>query len=132
MKESKFIEKIRQSMEMKGDYNQAVEYQADHEFLILDDLGSTGLENKPWRVEVIFSLVDLRKQRTLPTIFTSNLTPNEIKEILGHRIYSRLFANTNCFIDMFDYPDYRLQKIQESSLEATKRNIEGNGPKINH
>ena len=107
-REGKFFEKIRESMDNKGDWNQEVSYQCDHEFLVFDDIGSAGHGQTGWRQDVFFEIVNLRYQSKNPTVFSTNYSEQEIKEKLGARTHSRLFSNENTIIDMFDYPDLRI------------------------
>ncbi len=107
-KESDFLEKIRSSMDLKGDYRAAIEYNCDHEFFIYDDLGSTGMGSSTgWRQEVIFEMINLRYESQSPTIITTNYSRDKLKEIVGPRAASRLYAEENTCIDMFIYPDRR-------------------------
>ena len=95
-------------MDMKGDWNQELAYQCDHEFLIFDDVGSTGQGQTGWRQEVFLEVVNIRYESQKPTVFSTNYNKQEIYEKLGMRTHSRLFAKENTVIDMFDYPDLRL------------------------
>lgn len=92
---------------MKGDYQEAVDYQCDHEFFIFDDLGSTGEGATGWRQEVLFSMINLRYESLSPTVITTNLTRGDVARRIGERGYSRLYARENTIIEMFNYPDLR-------------------------
>lgn len=111
-KEMDFISRIKLSFDMKGDSDDEVRYLIDHEFYIYDDLGSTGCGikedgNVTWKQKVWFILIDERIASTRPTIITTNYTRKEIMHNVGARAYSRLFAEENCIIEMFNYPDLR-------------------------
>lgn len=106
-KESDFLERVRRSMDLQGDYHQAIKYHVDHEFLIFDDLGSTGSGKGEWRQEVLFEVINLRYESKAPTIFTTNFNRQECKERLGERSFSRLFAEENTVIEMWKYPNLR-------------------------
>lgn len=108
LREGKFLERIRSAMDMKGDYRQEIEYQIDHQFFILDDIGSSGEGKTDWRKEVYFEAINLRYESMKPTVFSTNYSEQEIKEKLGERSHSRLFAKENTVIDMFSYPDMRM------------------------
>ncbi|MEU9079667.1 ATP-binding protein [Kitasatospora sp. NPDC048538] len=56
--------------------------------LVLDDLGAA--KASEWTEELTLRLVDHRYEHLLPTIFTINLAPGEIKNALGDRTASRL------------------------------------------
>lgn len=56
--------------------------------LVLDDLGAA--KASEWTEELTLRLVDHRYEHLLPTIFTTNLAPGDIKNALGDRTASRL------------------------------------------
>lgn len=58
--------------------------------LILDDVGST--LNTEWQIENILALLDFRYSNNRPTIITTNLTSDLMKELLGERISRRVFS----------------------------------------
>lgn len=111
-KESEFLGKIRNSIDMNGDYTEAVKYFTDYEYFIYDDLGSTGLTD--WRKEILLNIIDTRYSSKKPTIFTSNLSKEEIMEKLGNRSYSRLFDNENTILN-FGNIDWRTIEPQSAS-----------------
>lgn len=83
--------------EDRGDYIKALGVILENEFFILDDLGSSPIND--WRREVMFELVDQRYESEKPTVFTSNLNREQIRDIYGERFYSRLFASENLILD---------------------------------
>ena len=74
-------------------------------FLIFDDMGAHAINE--WRAENFFTLVDMRYNQCLPTVFNSNLSPAEVKEYYGKRTASRIFAKENIIINLEDEKDYR-------------------------
>lgn len=105
--ESELFKKVRASMEeYKGDYLEALKYMIDDQLVMLDDVGSMGLNE--WRKEVIFDAIDERYNTTLPTVITTNYTSKEIKDFFHPRVYSRLFAKENIVIEINDGIDQRL------------------------
>jgi len=56
--------------------------------LIIDDLGAEVVSD--WSKSIIYEIVDTRIRKQLPLIITSNLEPEELKEIYGMRIYERI------------------------------------------
>ena len=60
--------------------------------LILDDLGANN--TKASIDNALFSLVDYRNKNNLPTIYTSNLSREGLKEKFNDRVVSRIFDNT--------------------------------------
>lgn len=65
---------------------------ADARPLILDDLGVA--KGSEWVEEVNYRLVNHRYEHALPTIFTSNILPKDLAEMLGGRVASRLHEMT--------------------------------------
>lgn len=104
--ERDYLSKIRKNLDLSGgDYLSTVNYLMDHEFVIIDDIGSSGFNE--WRTEVIFDTIDQRYESKKPTVFTSNLTRAQLAEGLGHRGASRLFAKENLIIEFHEAPDKR-------------------------
>lgn len=63
--------------------------------LLLDELGlQYGTERE--HIE-FFNLFNYRYENRLPTIATSNITPKQIQEKLGKRIYDRFFSDCQIF-----------------------------------
>ena len=67
--------------------------------LVLDDLGAervvrSGQEGTSWVQEQLFILINYRYERMLPTIITSNYRIDELTQMLGARITSRLWEMT--------------------------------------
>jgi len=60
------------------------------DFLVLDDLGSE--RSTEWVKERIFVIVNHRYREALPTIFTSNIGPEDLPAQLGDRTASRIIA----------------------------------------
>lgn len=56
--------------------------------LLVDDFGSS--KASEWVEEVTYRIVNWRYEHMKPTIFTSNLTPDAIKDSVGDRVASRL------------------------------------------
>lgn len=105
--ESELLKRVRSSMdEFKGDYLDALKYLIDDEIVMVDDVGSTGLNE--WRKEVIFDMIDERYNSMLPTIITTNFSSREIKENFHQRVYSRLFGIENIVIEIHDGNDERI------------------------
>lgn len=97
-KEHDLLGNIRTKMENGRDYLEDAKELCDDELIIIDDLGSTGVNE--WRNEVYFTIIDYRYSSRKPTIITTNLDKNKLAMDVGQRIYSRLMAQDNTFIDM--------------------------------
>ena len=89
-----------------------VQWILDDHFVMIDDLGSNGFTD--WKKEITLAAIDLRYESEMPTVFTSNLTRNEISDGLGFRAASRLFAAENTIIEMHSAKDQR-QVIRDKS-----------------
>ncbi len=113
-KEQDLLERIRSSMsEFKGDYFQTLKLLIDDDLVILDDIGSSGVND--WREEILFKTIDERYNSLKPTIITSNFSRGEFKKLYHPRIYSRIYDHEN-FIINFEGEDFRKP---EKYLEAT-------------
>jgi DNA replication protein DnaC len=56
--------------------------------LFVDDLGAAKLTE--WTEEVTYRLINHRYEQCQPAIFTSNVPPTQLRDVLGERIASRL------------------------------------------
>ncbi len=56
--------------------------------LFIDDLGAAKLTE--WTEEVTYRLINNRYEQCRPSIFTSNVPPSQLRDVLGERIASRL------------------------------------------
>ncbi|WP_088227714.1 ATP-binding protein [Desulfosporosinus sp. FKB] len=63
--------------------------------LILDDLGAHNYTD--WTRNRLYSIINYRMNDQLPTIFTSNLTLEEMEEYLGVRTTSRIIQSSRIF-----------------------------------
>lgn len=61
---------------------------SDIAVLFIDDLGAAKLTE--WTEEVTYRLINKRYEQCLPGIFTSNVPPAQLRDVLGERIASRL------------------------------------------
>lgn len=83
----------------KGQY-EILQKFAHKKILIIDDLGASA--NTEWQKEMILDLIDTRYEHKLPTIITTNLDDDQIKQILGPRTSSRLLAKENYKFEVWD------------------------------
>ena len=84
---------------MNSSDSSAKERLAKVRLLVIDDLGAT--RNNEWQQEVLLAFIDERYQNLRPTIFTTNLSREGIKEVFDQRIASRLLASENLFIEEY-------------------------------
>ncbi len=97
-KEHDLLGSIRTQMNNGRDYLEDAKQFCDDQCVIIDDLGSTGVN--AWRNEVYLTIVDYRYSSRRPTIITTNLNKDKLLLDVGDRIYSRIMASENTFIDM--------------------------------
>lgn len=104
--ESELLKRVRDSIDDKGDYLTALKFLIDDDFVMIDDVGSTGLTE--WRKEIFFDAIDERYCTMKPTIITSNFTIQEFKNHYPERVSSRLFAKENTILEIPDGVDMRI------------------------
>ncbi len=95
--ESMLSSKLKKGFDYDGTFEQAIEDLCDDDLIVLDDLGSTQIGE--WKKDVLLKFLDFRYTSQKPTVITSNLTENEVRDELGFRIHSRLFAKENIILD---------------------------------
>lgn len=107
-KEEHVLRRLRDGISTgNGDYLIALELLIDDQVIILDDVGSGINPSKftsrdlEFRREVLYSFLDYRYNKMLPTIITSNFNKKEFLEVFSERISSRLFAKENTIIEIF-------------------------------
>lgn len=100
---------LRDSIERFGDYYNTLKLALDDEFCVIDDIGSTPVND--WRKEVIFNAIDIRREMGYPTVLTSNYNYNELTQKYEPRVTSRLFGGRNTVIDLFGMEDLRKQGL---------------------
>ena len=127
-RESDLLNRVRQSIQVGyGEFGSTVIELVDDDMVVIDDVAaSTDISsNKDYsfRKEVFFRIVEHRFFNNLPTIFTSNLTATEFSEFFNPRTASRLFADKNVIVDMFQsYRDYRIKNPVYENL-TNRRNV---------
>lgn len=90
-----------------GDYIKNLHHLIDDDFIIIDDIGSSG--HTDWREEILMEAIDYRYRNKKLTLFTSNLGKKEFTQVYGDRISSRLFAKENTIVNMSGMTDFRSQ-----------------------
>ena len=110
-KESNLFQEVRSVISSgSGDYIRKLDSLTDDEFVMIDDMGSSGVNE--WRKEVLLHLIDGRYESLKPTIFTSNLTRQEIFRDLGSRSESRLFSKENLVLEIHNGEDIRQRETK--------------------
>ena len=67
------------------------------DLLVIDDLGTERQTN--FTENLLFELTDTRFRKDLPTIITTNLSPEKQREYYGDRIFSRIYSRCNAVIN---------------------------------
>lgn len=88
-----FLEDLRNNYEDKDpDFEQVLTMVKSCKLLIIDDIGAERVTD--WVRERVVSIINTRVSNNLATIYTSNLSPEELKEELGDRIASRVVGSS--------------------------------------
>lgn len=105
--ERRLLRKIRESIgdSSSGDYLKSLEMCLDDDIVLLDDLGSSG--HTEWREEVLFETVDYLYRNETPSVITTNLTEQELRDQYHPRLTSRIFSKENTVVDLENCPDWR-------------------------
>lgn len=107
MKTTRSLERIRQTYNIESEsYGQGAKIEdLLHKVpvLVLDDLGAQ--KDSSWTDETLYDIIDTRYEEGLFTIITSNKKLNDLKELAGGRIASRL--KEICDVLQFPEIDYR-------------------------
>lgn len=72
----------------RNDSEQVLKEYRDLPLLFVDDLGVA--KNSEWVEDITYRLINGRYEQMMPSIFTSNLAVEQLKDALGDRIASRL------------------------------------------
>lgn len=99
-REDDFFEKLRVFIKEDRNYAREMEYLLSQDWIIFDDLGSTGVTD--WRKEVLFSAINFLYEKQIPAVFTTNLTKAKCEQLYEPRLASRLFATENTIINFYD------------------------------
>lgn len=97
---------IRAGLDRDSESDPLAVYQ-DAEILMIDDLGSEPLYKKV-TVETLFSVINDRMSRGLPTAISTNLTPADIFDRYGERLASRLLSRSCTKVIQLEGDDVRL------------------------
>jgi DNA replication protein DnaC len=77
---------------------------ARQDILVIDDFGIQS--DSEWEQRMLYDLVDARYEAELPTIITSNIDLEAVKNLFKGRIYSR-FTEMLHIVEFFSVRDYR-------------------------
>lgn len=90
------LQRVRGSISTDGGVNDLLKLYSNVELLVLDDIGTERVTE--WVAEFLYLLINARYEAMLPTLYTSNMTPNEIiskmalsnLSLTGERIVDRI------------------------------------------
>lgn len=84
------LQRIRSTFnsENKENETQIMRALLECDLLILDDIGAE--KTTEWVEEKLFNIIDGRYRKELPTLYTSNLEPKELRNQVGKRSYDRM------------------------------------------
>ena len=92
-----------------GKFVELIKRYTSVDILVIDDIGSDAND-----VEIVLRIVDARLNKKLTTIYTSNATPTQLKEIYGPRGFSRLMCNAE--IVVLNGRDWRIRADPPSHI----------------
>jgi DNA replication protein DnaC len=116
--ETFLFNEIRKCWEMPGESQEnRIDIVTDADYFILDDLGSTGAFRDKFtglhclgmpdkEKTIIEALIDLRLQKELPFLITTNFSEKDMTAFFAPRIISRLYAAENTVVEI-NIPDRR-------------------------
>lgn len=89
--------------------------------LLLDDLGVTMATQ--WQRAVLYTIVNERYTRGLPAVFTTNLQPSELADVIGARVVERLVEQGLARVVQMGGRNYRLKQNRRvnNGAEVTAR-----------
>lgn len=111
-----YLDEIKHSWEQGSDYKEKeiLDRAREVAVLVMDDLGAHSYSE--WTKSKIYSVINHRINKSLPTVITSNLEYLEIGNYLDYRISSRITELCKPVIVLVDKnEDIRLQKLIEST-----------------
>lgn len=117
-----YVRTIRQNISIKDEeFEQIRKELATIDLVVFDDVGAVAIKSD-FVYDEVYSLISDRIDDGLCNIFTSNLTQEEISELLGERLISRMFLKTH-LVHIQSTKDRRAS-ISEFSVEKFMRTLE--------
>lgn len=91
----RFLLELKANISQKSQYIEDIEASVlDADLVVWDDIGSkNGTE---FEVSHLLSIIDTRINNGKSNIYTSNLNKEELHNILGDRLYSRIYNYSEC------------------------------------
>ena len=95
---SRTLSALRATFKDEFEHRQLLNVLFDTPLLAIDDIGMeqrvTENPELSWAVSKFYEIIDYRRDEELPTIITSNRTPEQLKDRLGEPIMARIDAMT--------------------------------------
>ena len=91
----RFLLELKSNISQKSQYVEEIEVSVlDADLVVWDDIGSkAGTE---FEVSHLLSIIDSRINNKKSNIYTSNLNKEELHNLLGDRLYSRIYNYSEC------------------------------------
>jgi len=105
------INEFRNRFTIRSSSNDIINKLRKIPLLYIDDLGKIIIINKgerSWIVDLCYDFINYRLEHNKQTIYTSNKSPNELEEVIGIDVVSRIKENT--LIRLIKGNDYRKQQ----------------------
>ena len=83
------------------------------DLLILDDLGAEF--STSFSYATLYQWINTRLNKRLPTIISTNLTPKELLDLYGERVFSRLIGN---YVPLFFAGQDVRQKKEQAAAKS--------------
>ena len=105
------LRREKQDFDLSPEYKVGLvnEILGDRRLLFLDDLGAEKATD--WALETLFTIINDRYERMLPTVYTSNLSLQQLSETLGDRIASRIAGS--CIVINLGNVDRRIELMNK-------------------
>lgn len=85
----RLFNEMKNNISQKSEYISIIKkYVGVVDLVVWDEIGVKNLGT--WEHDILLDYINIRLERGKSNIYTSNMTPNEIKELLGDRLYSRI------------------------------------------
>lgn len=94
----RFFNELKDNISKKSEYIEYVKQYLDNvDLVVWDEIGVKNLG--PWEHDILLNYINLRVEKGKANIFTSNMIPQELKDKLGDRLYSRI-VQTSILVEL--------------------------------
>ncbi len=106
-------ERERFSRNQNEDEFKTTDWMMECDLLILDDLGAEF--STSFSYATLYQWINTRLNKRLPTIISTNLTPKELLDLYGERVFSRLIGN---YVPLFFAGQDVRQKKEQAAAKS--------------